>query len=163
MQGHIDAMYKLIRDLRESGSSELVNLAQEAATRASLELINATDKIRKDSENLLELSEQYLVKEEDVQKELAPLLESMVNMKQNDAAQESATFSSNVLLTYAMKKIEFLKNDLEDLRIKEEKKLEEMIQKVQEEEEKNTEHRLATQEETLKRDFEVLVQKKVRF
>ena len=162
MQASIETMYKLIQSLRESGSNDIADLAQETATKASLELVKATDEIKKVNENILAISEQGLVKDNDVKKEISPLLDSMLNVNENNDSSESTKTSSNVLLTYAMKKIEFLKNDLEDLRIREEKRLQEMIQKVREDEEKSSEVQLKTQEELLKKEFEVLLQKKVK-
>jgi len=157
VQSSVEAIYKLIKGLREIGSNDVAELAQENATAASLEMIRVTDGIKKASEKLSDISGKGLVKEDDAIRELSPLLNGNVDMRD---AVENGKAASNVMLTYAMKKIEYLKKDLENLRIEEDNKLKQMIQEVKKEEEKKTELQLTTQEEKLKRDFEVLVQKK---
>ena len=158
VQSSIEAIYELIKDLREIGSNDVAELAQETATAASLEMIRVTDGIKKASETFFDISGKGLVKEDDAKRELSPLLNGKVDLQD---AIENGKSSSNVMLTYAMKKIEYLKQDLENLRIEEENKLKQMIQEVRKEEETKAELQLTTQEEKLKRDFEVLVQKKV--
>ena len=163
MQLTIEAVYELINGLRESGSSEIADLAQESATKASLALIKASESLKEANESLLQITEQATLTEERLNNEVFSILqnESTGVPKNGDTFEGFKVQSNNALLMYAMKKIELLKSDLENLRLEGDKKLEEFVENVIKEEERKTNSQLSAQEENLKRDFEVLLLKKV--
>ena len=146
----------MIESAKGCGFIDIADSAQEIATKASLELIEAADDVRKASEHLLEISRQSLVTEEAARREVLPFLESA------DSQVDQTPQANKVMLTFAIKKIELLKRDLDNLRAEERETLERKLQEVKEEENKKTEAQLQMQEETLRSDFEALLQKKVK-
>lgn len=162
IQANIEAIYEMVKGLRSIGPSDVADLAQDAATKTSLLLLKATDDVKAASKDLLKISEQNLVASDDIKKEVLPLFDKEAAIEgEVDNKCGNETLTDNVLLTYAMKKIGFLKSQLENLRAEEQEKFEKKLQEVKDEEGVKTGIQLQMQEEALKKEFEVLMQKKV--
>ena len=162
LQENIEAIYEMIKSVRKSGPSELADLAQDAATKASLDLIKVTEDVKQSSEVLVKMAKEYMVNKDAMKEELimtSPSEELPVHEQENEG-QAPLPFK-DVLLTYAMKKVELLKQEMDKARAEGERKLEEALQVERRDGEKKTHAQLQIQEERIKREYEVILQKRV--
>lgn len=160
MQAGVETLYEMIKAARKTGSSDVADAAQDMVSKASLELIRATEATKQANEELLAMAlADDMATVNDMKATLPDDVSSDVLEQENDVSPKLPV--QNVLLTYAMRKVDFLKEEMENLRIEEGKKLEAALGAERIEGDKRTEAELHAQKELLKMEFEVVLQKKV--
>ena len=160
MQAGIETLYEMIKAARKTGSSDVADAAQDIVSKASLEFIRATEAMKQANEELLAIAQtDDMATVNDVKAALTD--EGSFDVLEQEKYAEPQLPVQNVLLTYAMRKVDFLKQEMENLRIEEGKKLEAALEAERIEGDKRTESELHVQKELLKMEFEVILQKKV--
>ena len=160
MQAGIETLYEMIKAARKTGSSDAADAAQDIVSKASLELIKATEAMKQANDELLAMAQaDDIATVNDVKAAVTDEGSFDVLEQETNAASELPV--QNVLLTYAMRKVDFLKQEMENLRIEEGKKLEKALEAEKIEGDRRTEAELNAQKELLKMEFEVILQKKV--
>ena len=163
LQEQIEKIQEIITAVKKSGSSQIADAARDAVSKASLELHEASTRIKKATQEFMLMDEYHGMlskgkgRLEEELKRLAPALFD-VDAK---AQTESSESKSGALLAFALKKSEFLEKEIEKLKLEEKERVKILIEKLQKEEEQEYESRLKNEIERFAKEAAVEQEKRV--
>eukprot|EP00794_Sanderia_malayensis_P005163 gene5163-5815_t len=152
MQANIEELHEMIQAAKRNGISKIAEEAQQAVNSASLDLQKATADVKKACDELSALSMA------DVKANMEEAFSELVDtasLSEGGDSVESQLPVKDVMMAYAMKKIEYLKGAIESVKQEEKERTEALLKLALEEEEGRTQTRLQAEAERLQRNFEI--------
>ena len=163
MQAGIEAIHEMIKATRKSGVSQVADSAQEFISKSSIDLQKSFEDLQKAREEL-SLFDQFhgavQSAKEKVEDQIKANLPELLASTQSGANDQESL--RDVMVAYAMKKIDYLKKEIESVKQEERQRTESLLKTQRDEEGKRTETRLQIDAERMEKECELQLGKKVR-